>query len=169
MWTTTSSSWGFSTSLEHLKLCTPETKPQPFPQTKSPFRFLSFCQLWQCSYDAQNQGSCLGCLLFAGAVREHSTLTNTGPLPCFPAPLVLSSCLPDHSLEFLISSLALPTASSNLVQTRMCKNFLISLLLPHASKASIQATVKLWTFEWIRSNQNLWWEVMFSKGGKNNI
>jgi len=41
---TPSSRW-VSASLEYLKFCTPETKPQPFPQTKSPFRFLGFCQL----------------------------------------------------------------------------------------------------------------------------
>lgn len=112
-----------STSLKHLKLWNPETKPQPFPQTKSPFRFLGFCQLQQLGGAALwEQRKLFGVPSLRRGVSTCLMLINTGHLQGFSAHLV-SYCLSDRSIDFLVITLALPTVSSSLVQTRTCSRF----------------------------------------------
>lgn len=72
---------------------------------------------------SENQGSCLGRLLFAEAVSACLTFIDTGHLQGFSAHLVSSYCLSDHSIDFLVISLALATVSSSLLQTRTCSKF----------------------------------------------
>lgn len=110
--------WNTSSSATLKLSCNLFLKPNPLSD---------FLVSISCSSSAmllsQNQGSCLGCLLFAEAVSACLTLINSGHLQGFSAHLVLSYCLSDRSVDFLVISLALPTVSSSLVQTRTCSKF----------------------------------------------